>query len=185
MTEKEIMLAGEMYNPNDPELVNDRLQARRLLYAYNHSHPDDQEKRRRILADLFRSEEKCYIEPAFQCDYGYNICFGENFYANFNCVILDVCRVTFGQNAFLGPNVQIYTATHPINPTERISGREFGKPITIGHNVWIGGSSVILPCVTIDDNVVIGAGSVVTKNIPANVVAVGQPCQPINMIKIP
>jgi maltose O-acetyltransferase len=182
MTEKEIMLSGGMYNPNDPELLNDRLKARRLLYDFNHSHPDEVEKRHQLLANLFHSAEKCYIEPAFQCDYGYNISFGENFYANFNCVILDVCRVTFGINAFLAPNVQIYTATHPTNAQERISGREFGKPITIGDNVWIGGSSVILPGVNIGHNAVIGSGSVVTKNIPDNVVAVGNPCRVVKQL---
>jgi len=174
------MLVGGMYNPNDPELVNDRLTARRLLYDYNHSHPDEAEKRKQLLATLFHSEVTAYIEPNFQCDYGYNISFGENFYANFNCVLLDVCRIIFGKNAFLAPNVQIYTATHPTNAQERIAGREFGKPISIGDNVWLGGSSVILPGVTIGHNVVIGAGSVVTKNIPDNAVAVGNPCRVIN-----
>ena len=175
MTEKEIMLSGGMYNPSDPELVQDRLQARRLLHAYNHSHPDDADKRRQLLASLFRSDTACYLEPTFQCDYGYNISFGENFYANFNCVILDVCRVTIGKNVFLAPNVQIYAATHPVEALERNSGREFGKPVTIGDNVWIGGHSVICPGVTIGNNVVIGAGSVVTKNIPDNVVVGGNP----------
>src|SRR5688572_6941916 len=107
MTEKEIMMAGGMYNPSDPELAQDRLQARRLLYEYNHSHPDEKDKRRALLTNLFRTETACYLEPYFQCDYGYNINFGDNFYANFNCVILDVCPVTFGKNAFLAPNVQI------------------------------------------------------------------------------
>ncbi|KAA5546674.1 sugar O-acetyltransferase [Adhaeribacter rhizoryzae] len=182
MSEKEIMLVGGMYNPNDPELLADRLSARRILYDYNHSHPDETEKRRQILAKLFRSETTCYIEPAFQCDYGYNISFGENFYANFNCVILDVCRVSFGKNAFLAPNVQIYTATHPLDAQERISGREFGKPITIGDNVWIGGHSVICPGVNIGNDVVIGAGSVVTKNIPDKVVVAGNPARVIKQL---
>ena len=169
------MLAGGMYNASDPELVQDRLNARRLLFDYNHCHPVAAGKRRQILANLFRSETTCYLEPAFQCDYGYNIIFGENFYANFNCVILDVCPVIFGKNAFLAPNVQIYTATHPVDAGERISGREFGKPVTIGDNIWIGGHSVICPGVTIGHNVVIGAGSVVTKNIPDKVVFAGNP----------
>jgi maltose O-acetyltransferase len=177
MSEKVIMLSGGMYNPGDPELVADRLAARRILFAYNHSHPDETEKRRQLLAQLFRSEVGCYLEPTFQCDYGYNIRFGENFYANFNCVILDVCLVTLGNNVFLAPNVQIYTATHPTDAQERISGQEFGQPVTIGDNVWLGGHSVICPGVTIGDNVVIGAGSVVTRAIPANVVAVGNPCR--------
>ena len=171
------MLAGQLYDASDPELVQDRLQARQLLYTYNHSQPDELEKRKTLLATLFRADTSCYIEPSFQCDYGYNISFGENFYANFNCIILDVCNVTIGKNAMLAPNVQIYTATHPINAQERISGKEYGKPITIGDNVWIGGSSVICPGVTIGNNVVVGAGSVVTKNLPDNVVAIGNPCK--------
>ena len=170
------MLTGQLYNASDPELTRERLHARQLLYEYNHSQPDETENRKLLLAKLFQSDNSCYIEPAFQCDYGYNITFGENFYANFNCVILDVCPVTFGRNSFLGPHVQIYTATHPIEAQERISGKEFGQPISIGDNVWIGGSAVICPGVKIGHNVVIGAGSVVTKNIPDNVVAVGNPC---------
>jgi len=182
MTQKELMLSGQLYNAADAELTQDRLDARQLLYAYNHSRPDETEKRKLLLAKLFRSDASCYIEPAFQCDYGYNICFGENFYANFNCVILDVCPVSFGKNTFLGPNVQIYTATHPINAQERISGQEYGQPIIIGDNVWIGGSAIICPGVKIGHNVVIGAGSVVTKNLPDNVVAAGNPCRIIKQL---
>jgi len=176
MTQKELMLCGQLYNAADAELTQDRLDARQILYDYNHSRPDETNKRKLLLSQLFRSDTSCYIEPAFQCDYGYNIAFGENFYANFNCVILDVCPVSFGKNAFLGPNVQIYTATHPLDAQERISGQEYGKPIIIGDNVWIGGSTVICPGIKIGHNVVIGAGSVVTKNLSDNVVAAGNPC---------
>jgi len=183
MTQKELMLTGQLYVASDPELTQDRLNARQLLYNYNHSRPDEVEKRKILLSKLFRSDTSCYIEPVFQCDYGYNIRFGENFYANFNCVILDVCPVTFGKNTFLAPHVQIYTATHPIDAQERISGHEYGQPITIGNNVWIGGNAVICPGVNIGHNVVIGAGSVVTKNLPDNVVAAGNPCRIIKHLK--
>jgi len=176
------MLSGQLYDAADAELTQDRLHARQLLYDYNHSRPEETEKRKMLLAKLFRADTSCYIEPAFQCDYGYNISFGENFYANFNCVILDVCAVTLGKNVFLAPNVQIYTATHPIDAQERISGKEYGKPITIGDNVWIGGSSVICSGVQIGHNVVVGAGSVVTKNLPNNVVAAGNPCRIIKQL---
>lgn len=181
-TEKELMLAGQMYNSADPQLVHDRLYARQLLYDYNHSRPDETAKRATLLAQLFNSRTACYIEPFFQCDYGYNITFGENFYANFNCVILDVCPVTFGKNTFLAPNVQIYTATHPLDAQERISGREYGKPISFGDHVWVGGSSVICPGVTVGHQVVIGAGSVVTKDIPDNVVVAGNPAKIIKKL---
>lgn len=181
-TEKDRMLAGKMYNANDPELVQDRLHARQILYAYNHSRPDEIPERQALLNQLFQSNTTCYLEPMFQCDYGYNISFGENFYANFNCVILDVCLVSFGKNAFLAPNVQIYTATHPLDALERISGQEYGKPISFGDNVWIGGSSVICPGVKVGHNVVIGAGSVVTKNIPDNVVVAGNPARIIKKL---
>ncbi|PIQ20766.1 MAG: maltose O-acetyltransferase [Cytophagales bacterium CG18_big_fil_WC_8_21_14_2_50_42_9] len=182
MTQKELMLSGQLYDAADAELTQDRLHARQLLYDYNHSRPDQTEKRKKLLAQLFRTDTSCYIEPSFQCDYGYNISFGENFYANFNCVILDVCPVTLGRNLFLAPNVQLYTATHPLDAQERISGKEYGKPITIGDNVWIGGSSVICPGVQIGHNVVVDAGSVVTKNLPDNVVAAGNPCRIIKQL---
>ncbi|MNC32530.1 Maltose O-acetyltransferase [compost metagenome] len=123
-----------------------------------------------------------YIEPSFRCDYGYNIFLGKNFYANFDCVILDVCPVHIGDNCMLAPGVHIYTATHPLDAETRNSGVEFGKPVTIGHNVWIGGRAVINPGVTIGDNVVVGSGSVVTKDIPANAVVAGNPARVIKMV---
>lgn len=137
-----------------------------------------------LLKELFGSTgETIYIEPSFRCNYGYNIHVGENFYANFNCVILDVCEISIGDNCFIAPGVHIYTATHPLNAKERISGLEYGKPVTIGNNVWIGGGSIINPGVQVGDNVVIGSGSVVTKDVPDNVVIGGNPARIIKEIK--
>jgi maltose O-acetyltransferase len=179
MTEKEKMIAGEMYDPMDQELKRDREKAHELCYTYNQLAPSEKSKKKEILKELFNTEKNCYIEPNFRCDYGYNISFGKNFYMNFDCVILDVNKVTFGDNVMIAPKVQIYTATHPLNPDRRNSGRELGYPIDIGDNVWIGGNSIIFPDVTIGDNVTTGAGSVVTKNIPDNVLALGNPCRVI------
>lgn len=182
-SEKEKMIAGEFYNPTDKELTEDRRQARILLGKYNTSHPDDTVNRRDLLKGLINSSStKLYIEPPFYCDYGYNIQLGENVYMNFNCCILDVGIVKIGNNTMLGPNVQIYTATHPLEFKARNNGLEYAKPITIGKNVWIGGNSTICPGVTIGNNVVIGAGSVVTKNFPDDVVVAGNPAKIIKTI---
>ena len=136
------------------------------------------ERRREILEELLgQVGENIFIEPTFKCDYGYNIKVGDNFYANFDCVILDVCPVNIGKNVFLAPGVHIYTATHPLDAEERCSGAEYGKPVTIGDNVWLGANVVVLPDVTIGENSVIGAGSIVTKDIPANCIAFGSPCK--------
>lgn len=179
------MVCGEIYSPSDPELVAGRLTARKLTRLFNHTTEEEIEKRTNILKDLFGSTgESINIEPDFHCDYGYNIHVGENFYANFNCVILDICEVTIGDNCMLAPGVQIYTAAHPIDPHERNSGVEFGKPVTIGNNVWIGGRAVIIPGVTIGNNAVIAAGSVVTKNVPANTVVGGNPAKVIREIDV-
>jgi maltose O-acetyltransferase len=184
MTEKEKMLAGELYNAADPELDLDRLDARELLYDFNQSRPSKMPFRTAILKKLFgETGEKIYIEPSFQCDYGYNIKVGENFYANYNCVILDVMEVKIGYNALLGPAVQIYTATHPLDPDERAKMLEGAKPISIGNNVWIGGGAIVLPGVNIGNGVTIGAGSVVTKDIPDYVFAAGNPCKVIKELK--
>ena len=149
-----------------------------MCFDYNNLRPKELEKKNEILKKLFKKTgEEFYIESPFYCDYGFNITIGENFYANHNLVILDVCEVIFGDNVFIGPNVGIYTAGHPINVELRNKGLEFGKKIKIGNNVWIGGSVCICPGVTIGDNVTIGAGSVVTKNIPSNVTAFGNPCK--------
>lgn len=183
MTEKEKMLKGDAYIASDQELVKDRQQARILTRLYNQTIETDDYTKSEILRKLLGSTgENVYIEPSFKCDYGYNIHLGENFYANFDCIMLDVCEIKIGKNAMLAPNVQIYTAYHPIDPKLRISGIEYGSPVTIGDNVWIGGGVIINPGVNIGDNVVIGSGSVVTKDIPSNCVAVGNPCKVIKNI---
>jgi maltose O-acetyltransferase len=178
-SEREKMLAGDYYNANDKELVRERDYTKKLTFEFNQTNPDMKEKRREILKQLIMAKGSFNIEAPFQCDYGYNIEVGENFYANHGCIILDVNKVQIGDNVLFGPNVQIYTAGHPIEPMERLSGEEFGKPIVIGNNVWIGGATIICPGVRIGDNVTIGAGSVVTKDIPSAVIAVGNPCKPI------
>lgn len=183
-TEKEKMIAGEMYNPADPELLNGRKNARRMVRIYNQTTEEESDKRFKLLTELLGSTgENIYMEPNIRFDYGYNTYVGENFYANFDCTILDVSEVRIGDNCLLGPSVQIYTATHPLHPTERNSGLEHAKPITIGNNVWIGGSAVINPGVRIGNNVVIASGSVVTKDIPDNVVAGGNPVKIIKQIE--
>lgn len=181
-TEKEKMISGEMYLSADKELRADRNYSSDILYEYNHSRPNENEKRTALLNKLIHTNGTAYIEPPFHCDYGYNITVGENFYANTGCVILDCGKVTIGKNCMLAPMVGIYAATHPLDAETRNSGLEFSKAITIGDNVWIGGSSVICPGVTIGDNAVIGAGSVVTKDIPSNCIAVGNPARVIKEI---
>ncbi|RXS91436.1 sugar O-acetyltransferase [Geobacillus sp. PK12] len=183
-TEKEKMLAGQWYNPADPELVKERERARRLVRLYNETLETEYEKRTALLKELFGSTgERLFIEPNFRCDYGYNIHVGENFFMNFDGVILDVCEVRIGDHCFIGPGVHIYTATHPLDPHERNSGLEYGKPVVIGHNVWIGGRAVINPGVTIGDNAVIASGAVVTKDVPANAVVGGNPAKVIKWLK--
>lgn len=176
VSEKERMLNGELYDAGDLELVAERERARDLTRRYNHTTVDDQSERRELLEELLGSVGEEYaIEPPFRCDYGYNIHVGENFYANFDCVILDVCRVDIGRNCQLAPGVHIYTATHPLVASERIKGPEYGKPVTIGDNVWIGGKAVLNPGVTIGDNSVIASGAVVTEDVPDDVVVQGNP----------
>lgn len=182
-TEQEKMLAGLMYDPGDPELRAQRKKARQLFEVFNRSSIVDREHRTRLLKQLFGSTgERVYIEPFFGCDYGCNIHVGEDFYANFGCVILDVCEVRIGKNCMLAPQVGIYTATHPLDPTERNSGKELGKPVTIGDNCWIGGHAVINPGVTLGDNVVVASGAVVTKSFGDNVVIGGNPAKVIKEI---
>lgn len=158
-SEKEKMLRGELYLSADPELYQERQKARRLTRLFNETLETDVNQRTELLKELFGSTgNQIYIEPTFRCDYGYNIHVGENFYANFDCVMLDVCDIRIGDNCMIAPGVHIYTATHPLNSTERISGAEYGLPVNIGHNVWIGGRAVLNPGVRIGDNVVIASG---------------------------
>lgn len=179
-TEKEKMLAGELYDPLDRQLSHERLIARLRIKALNDTRENQLEERSKILKDLMpNAGAGLWLQPPFYCDYGTNIIVGENVFFNFNCVVLDVMQVTIGSRTLFGPNVQVYTATHPMNHKERGSGREFAKPIIIGDDVWVGGSVIVCPGVTIGDRSVIGAGSVVTKDIPADVFAAGNPCRVI------
>ena len=183
MDQKERMLAGLPYKAWMDGLSEDRLEAKRKLYEYNHLPPEKWDMQTELLKDILGKTGKViHIEAPFHCDYGYNIEVGENFFANYNLIILDVGKVVIGDNAQIAPNVAIYTAGHPIHPDSRNSGYEYGIGITIGDNVWIGGNSCIMPGVTIGNNVVIGGGSVVTKDIPDNVLAVGNPCRVIREI---
>ena len=182
-TEKEKMLLGDMYDPSDPQLAEERLHARKLARLFNETTESEAELRADLLKRLFGSSgENINIEPSFRCDYGYNIHVGENFFANFDCVFLDVCEIRIGDNCLLAPGVHIYTATHPLHASDRNSGREYGKPVTIGKNVWIGGRAVINPGVKIGDNAVIASGAVVTRDVPANAVVGGNPARIIKMI---
>jgi maltose O-acetyltransferase len=182
-SEKEKMLSGRPYIPWGDELENERFRARKLIHTYNQLAPDEKEKAEKILKELLgKTGVRFVIEPPFRCDYGYNIELGENFYANFNLVILDCARVSIGKNALIGPDVGIYTAGHPVHPELRNQGYEFAFPVTIGESVWIGGHVVINPGVTIGDNVVIGSGSVVTRDIPSGVIAIGNPCRVLREI---
>jgi maltose O-acetyltransferase len=179
-TEKQKMLSGELYNAADPELINERSAARIFMRRFNEAGEDKMEQRIKALRQLIPSQgENVWIEPPFYCDYGYNIELGDKVYFNFNCVILDVMKVQIGANTLIGPGVQIFTAMHPMNWKERASGLEFAKPVSIGSDVWIGGGAIICPGVSIGNRSVIGAGSVVTKDIPGNVFAAGNPCRVI------
>ncbi|RLQ91277.1 maltose acetyltransferase domain-containing protein [Planomicrobium sp. Y74] len=184
-SEKEKMLDGEMYDPADNTLQNERLNARRLSRLFNKSSEMDGTDRKLLLKELIGSTgDKFYVEPNIRCDYGYNIHIGENFYANFDTCLLDVCEIRFGDNCQLGPGVHIYTATHPLHPDERNAGKEFGKPVLIGNNVWIGGRAVINPGVTVGDNAIIASGAVVVKDVPANSVVGGNPARIIKEIEV-
>lgn len=177
-TDKEKMLTGELYLAFCDELVQERDRTKEVLFEYNNLPPSATQRRTELLKQFFGSTgQQLLVEQPFRCDYGYNIHVGENFYSNMGCTILDEAKVTFGNNVLLAPNVSIYTAGHEVNVARRVAGWEYAYPVTIGNNVWIGGNVVILPGVTIGDNSIIGGGSVVTKSIPANVIAVGNPCK--------
>ncbi|WGE49855.1 sugar O-acetyltransferase [Actinobacillus equuli subsp. haemolyticus] len=177
MTEQEKMCSGNLYNPADSKLKQDRLNAREIVFQLNQLAPSQQAEKTTLFNQLFHTAKtEFHIELPFRCDYGYNIKLGDNFYANYNCTMLDCAPISIGNNVMFAPNVSLFTAAHPIDPELRNSGIEFAMPIVIGNNVWIGGNSVVMPNVTIGNNVVIGAGSVVTKDIPDNYIAVGNPC---------
>ena len=178
-SEREKMLAGELYDPFDPELTGARDRARDLCQDLNSTRETQQADRRRILRELFcAGGEDVWMQPPFFCDYGSNIVLGKKCFFNFNCVVLDVCQVTVGDFTLFGPAVQVYTAMHPLNSALRRE-REFGKPVEIGSDVWVGGGAIICPGVKIGSRCVVGAGSVVTRDIPDGVFAAGNPCRVI------
>ena len=185
MTEKEKMLSGLVYDATDRELIDGLQSTREALHEFNALHPSEAVRMKEILKGILGhiGDDAFVINQPFRCDYGKQISIGKRFFANFNLTILDEACVTIGDDCFIGPNVSIYTACHSTDPVERNSRREWAEPVTIGDNVWIGGSVTILPGVTIGSNTTIGAGSVVTKDIPDNVVAVGNPCRVIRKLK--
>lgn len=178
MTEKEKMLAGQLYCAETPELTAERTRAHELCRQFNLTTEYEPLHRQMIIEQLFgRLGKNALIEPSFKCDYGYNITAGDNLYVNFDAVFLNVCPITIGDNCFMAPRVCIFTAWHPLVSDERNTLQEGGSPVAIGDNVWIGGNTTINPGVTIGSNVVIGSGSVVTRDIPDNVVAAGNPAR--------
>lgn len=182
-TEREKMLAGEMYDPLDPELVLGRRRARDLMKLFNDSRDAETDERTRLLRELLGAAgDGVWIEPPFFCDYGTNIYLGRKVYFNFGCVILDCAEVRVGDGTLVGPGVHIYAGTHPVSAAARRTGLEFAKPVTIGSDVWLGGGARICPGVTIGDRAVIGAGSVVIRDIPAGVIAVGNPARVVREI---
>lgn len=181
-SEREKMLAGELYDPLDPELVRARTRARDLCQDLNATREAQQGERRRILRELFGAGgEDAWVQPPFFCDYGSHIRLGKKCFFNFNCVVLDVCLVRIGDCTLFGPAVQVYTATHPLDAALRRE-REFGQPVVIGSDVWVGGGAIISPGVTIGSRCVIGAGSVVTRDLPEGVFAAGNPCRVIRKL---
>lgn len=183
MTEREKMIAGQLYDPRDRELVEGRRNARKLTAVFNQQELTGKERRQLLQKLLGTAGEHLFIEPTFRCDYGYNIHTGRNVEINFDCIMLDVCEIHIGDDCKIAPRVCLFTATHPIDPIKRRDAGEFGRPIRIGNNVWIGGNAVINPGVTIGDNVVIASGSIVTKSLPSNVVAGGNPAKILRHIE--
>ncbi|MGL5514694.1 MAG: sugar O-acetyltransferase [Sporomusa sp.] len=183
MTEKEKMLAGKPYKSFGAELLTERQFAKEMIFDYNALRPKEIQARNEIIKKLLgKVGRDFFIEPPFRCDYGYNIFIGDNFYANYNCTILDCAKVTIGNYVLLGPNVSLFTAGHPLHSELRVQEIEYALPIAIGNHVWIGGGAIINAGITIGNHSVIGSGSVVTKDIPANVLAVGNPCKVIRAI---
>ncbi|CAO3610667.1 unnamed protein product [Cunninghamella blakesleeana] len=183
LTEKQKMLQGLNYDSMDEELVRLRTDVREKIYEFNITRPSETEKRQTLLKSMIGTfSEGCYIDPTFRCDYGFNIHLEKNVYMNFDCVLLDVCEIHIGENTLLGPGVQLYTATHPLDPIERRSGLESGKPIQIGKDCWIGGKAIICPGIKIGNGVTVAAGAVVTKDVPDNVLVAGVPAKIIKKI---
>jgi len=177
------MLAGEAYDPTDPELAADRRRASDRCRRYNATAATETDRRERLLRELFGEVRGgAVVEPPFRCDYGYNVGVGDGFFANYGCVFLDSGPIAFGDNCLLGPGVHVYTATHPIDPDERASGREFADPVTVGDDVWIGGRAVITPGVEVGDGAVVAAGSVVVDDVPPRTVVGGNPAEEIRQI---
>lgn len=181
MTEKEKMLKGMMYNASDAQLQKEHYKAREVIIKANTI--VDHDERTEVYKELINTKGKALFGMGLKFDYGIHITVGDNFYCNYDCVMLDVCPITFGDNCMLGPHVQLYTASHPLNAIKRNSGEEFGKEIKIGNSVWMGGGAIIYPGVTLGDNVVVSAGSVVTKSFPNNVLIGGNPAQILKEIE--
>lgn len=182
-SEKEKMCLGLDYDPSDKELIKLRNYVRSKNLEFNNTDQYDDLKKNEILKEILGNYgERCFIEPIFKCDYGFNIHLDNNVYMNFDCVLLDVCKITIGENTLIGPGVHIYTATHPLDPIIRRNGLEYGKPVVIGKDCWIGGRAIICPGVNVGNGVTIGAGSVVTKDIPDNVLVAGVPAKIIKNI---
>jgi len=191
LSEKERMIQGFPYKPADPELCEGRTRVRKLCKEFNSLGPDEEETRQKLLKEMLHPDchdRKIYVEPNFRLDYGYNLKLGNNFMVNYDCCILDCSTVEIGENCLMAPAVQIYTATHPLNAKYRMDNSDYyelAKPVKIGNNCWLGGSCVICPGVTIGDNVVVGAGSVVVKDVPSNVVVAGNPAKIIRTMDPP
>lgn len=183
MTEQEKMLNQQMYNPQDEALVRDRYICRRMIRQFNDLNEEHEIDRAEILREILGATgTNLYVESNFRADYGYNIHVGDNFYANFDCIMLDAATIQIGDNCMLAPGVHIYTATHPLNPAKRAEGLESAKPVTIGNDVWIGGGAIINPGITIGDGAVIASGSVVTKDVENRTVVAGNPARPIKTV---
>jgi len=182
-SEKEKMLAGELYDPTDPQLDAERRTARELCMRLNACGEDEQQQRTMLLGMLFGQPTDAWIQPPFYCDYGTNIALGRKVFFNFNCVVLDVAKVSIGDHVLFGPAVQIYTALHPLSAAQRRAGRESGQPVVIGSDAWVGGGAIVCPGVTIGARTIVGAGSVVTRDIPEDVFAAGNPCKVIRRLQ--
>jgi maltose O-acetyltransferase len=181
--EKAKMLAGEPYDPFDPELVAERTAAREFVAEYNATPPGDPDRRADLLDELLGSTgDGPVIEPSFDCDYGYNLHVGDDFFANFGCVFLDVRRIEFGSTCLLGPGVHVYTATHPLDPERRREGVEYAKPVTVGDDVWIGGRAVLNPGVTVGDRSTVASGAVVTEDVPSDALVQGNPAEVVKRL---